>query len=174
VFRNFNLSQNKSLRTLETTARSITIAGGDASGFLVTILSTITSPSFLDVVINYTHLDLNCDMWYVAKPARVDGRPSTTREVTYDYHHPMRFRVFNEMHKVLKFRLVLCADVFECIAEHAKQKLEDIVAVEKKNGWLDYLVWDPLIISERRSLHTRINDGRVGSTIQLSILASAL
>ncbi|KAF9780999.1 hypothetical protein BJ322DRAFT_291114 [Thelephora terrestris] len=55
----FDLSRNKSLRTLETTAQSITRAGGSAPEFLKTVLSSVASPGMLDVVITYHDCDLD-------------------------------------------------------------------------------------------------------------------
>lgn len=172
--KHFNLSKNKSLRTLETTARSVTAAGDSAAGFLKTVLSTITSPSSLNVVITYDSFDVGRVMRYSLNPVRVEGGP-IGRSAESAFYHSARFKVFGEMYQMRKFRLVLCADVFECIAEYAKQTLEGIVAEERKNGGLDYLTGcEPLITSERRSLQTRLTDGCVGRSGKLPIIASAL
>ena len=150
---------------------SITTAG-DASGFLKTVLSTITSPLPLDVVIIYKELDVGrvC-VWSV--PARVrdlypDGRATAARR------HPKRFKVFREMYMTREFRLVLCADVLGCSAEFAVRVLKCIVRAERTNGGLDYLPCEPLIISEMRSPRSRPGDNRVGWEGELPIYASAL
>lgn len=169
----FNLSQNKSLRTLETTAKSITAAGDAAAGFLKTVLSTVTSPVLLDVVIAYSAFDVDCVTWYSVKPVRLEGVPAR-RRIESPLHHSARFRVFGEMYQTREFRLVLRVDVLECVAKHAEQMLGGIVAMERMDGGLDYLVCEPLIMSGKRSLQTRLTDGYVGSTGKWSITASAL
>ena len=158
----FNLSRNKSLRALETTAASITAAGDTASGFLETVLSTITSPPPLDVVITYQDTEFDFRTFTRKKPVRVDCA------------HLARFKVFGEMHRVRGFRLVLCADVLDCMAEDAIRALEHIVEVERADGGLDYLLCEPLIISERRSPRTRPEDIPTGYVGGWPISASAL
>jgi hypothetical protein len=83
-----------------------------------------------------------------------------------------QFRAFREMYTVRDFRLVLCADVPNCVVERAIQILEDNVKAEKLKGGLGYL-YEPLIISERRTLRTRPTDYNVGS-MRWAIPASAL
>jgi hypothetical protein len=168
----FNLSQNKSLRTLETTAESITSARSTASNFLTTVLSTVASPVFLDVVIVYCDSDLD------ASPGCSYCRPDPVcfcrprpELVVHAPRYLRQFRTFHEMHKTRDFRLVLCADVFDCIVERAIQRLKHIVDV---NGGLDYLLHKPLIISERRTPRTRITDSSTGRFWYSPKTASAL
>jgi len=59
------------------------------------------------------------------------------------------FRLFREMHKARDFRLVLCADVCDCMVERAIRTLEYILIKMGVNGGLDYFLYKPLIISER-------------------------
>ena len=59
------------------------------------------------------------------------------------------------MHKVRESPLVLCVDVSECVGKYANRTLEDIIAIERKRGGLDYLLCEPFMTSERRSLYTR-------------------
>ena len=61
LFQHFDLSRNRSLRTLETTAKSVNAASGSASDFFRTVLSTTTSPAPLDVVVVYRETDLGGD-----------------------------------------------------------------------------------------------------------------
>ena len=63
LFRQFNLSRNETLRTLETTAESVTAAGDAALGSLRTILSTVTSPMLLDLVIVYLDSDIDVNRY---------------------------------------------------------------------------------------------------------------
>ena len=154
----FDLSRNKALKTLETTATSISRAGDAASSFLKTILSTITSSQPLDVVITYHSLDLDRSIWST-RPGlfHVDYSFAEGRAINAQLHTE-RFKVFGEMYRVRDFRLVLCADVLDCIAECAMRTLEDVVEVERMAGRVDYLPREPLIISEIRSPHTRLTD----------------
>ena len=89
-------------------------------------------------------------------------------------HHSERFKVFNEMYRVRDFRLVLCADVLGCIAESAVRKLDRIVKAERMIGGLDYLLCEPLIISEIRSPHPRLGIYYVGSTGDFPLSGTAL
>jgi hypothetical protein len=59
-----------------------------------------------------------------------------------------RFRVIGEMHRVREFRLVLCVHVSERDMKASLEMVEEIVEVERKNGRLDYLLGEPLIVSE--------------------------
>ena len=171
--RHFNLSRNKSLRTLETTASSIATAGDSASGFLKTVLSTIKSPLPLDVVITYE--DLNFDYRACPWTGFVRARPTFTDWGSANTIHQLEpFKVFGEMYRVRAFRLVLCADVMDCIMERAIQVLKSVVEVEMANGGLDYLLSEPRVISEIRSPRTRPSDDSVGWTGRHSIRASAL
>ena len=150
VGEHFDLSRNKSLRTLETTSESIAVAGDAASGFLKTVLTTVVPGLPLDVVIAYGNLDVGYSVSNCPKsilPYRWEGGDNAI-------HHAGQFKVFREMYKVREFRLILCADVHDWIVERAVRVLVRIVDTEKKNGRLDYLPCEPLIISEVRSLCT--------------------
>jgi len=150
VRRDFDLSRNKTLRTLKTTAASITYPGDAASDFLKTVLSTITSPLPLDVVVNYLDEDVDFTVWTRVRPAGVES-VNLDRAAENAIEHQDRFKVFSEMYKVRVFRLVLCAGV-----------LERIVETEGRKGGLDYLACEPLIISEIRSPCRRLMHGCVG------------
>jgi len=78
------------------------------------------------------------------------------------------------MHSIRDFRLVLCADVFNCVIKPAMRTLKHIVREEKEKGGLDYLPYEPLIISERRTLRTRCTDHRAGGSRDSPVYASAL
>ena len=66
------------------------------------------------------------------------------------------------MHEVREFQLVLCADVFGSIAEYSVQELKQAVKEEKARGGLDYLRYEPLIISEMRAPRSRPRDRHTG------------
>jgi hypothetical protein len=150
----FNLSQNKSLRTLETTAASITSENA-APDFLTAVLSTIASPLPLDVIIDYDDYDLDgfrywavylgLARWPLVPPQELDEMARN------NLRHEQRFKLYREMYLVRGFRLVLCADVSNQVVEPAVQTLESLVGVEKAGGRLDYLHCEVLIISEKRT-----------------------
>jgi hypothetical protein len=175
VCRNFDLSQNKSLRTLETTARSITDAE-DASGFLQTVLSTITSPLSLDVVIIYRESELGCHKWDRMTASAGPRYHYPVEKAPIDPHHSERFAVFREMHSVRKFRLVLCADVHACAEEYAVEMLERIRAVGTKEWhWgFESFLRRTLVISDRRLPRIRFRGTAAGDPPKRPIFASAL
>ena len=169
-FQYFNLSRSKSLRMLETTVGSITCAGDAALSSLRTVLSTVTSPMFLDVVIVYHDDDLS--RWgpdYFGPSCRVGP---TLAACTI--RHQQTFKVFREMHEALEFRLVLCADVSYLMVGYTVEMLKRFLMVERIVGGLDYLRYEPLIISEVRAPRTRSDDGRAGDSMGCTILVSAL
>ena len=177
-FQYFNLSRSKSLRTLGTTVRSIICAGDTAPSSLRTVLSTVTSPMFLDVVIVYHDGDL--DRWApdCYGPSRVGHTcffvPLPEEIAAYALRYQQTFKVFREMHEASKFRLVLCADVSDPVVEYTVEMLERYLEAERMEGGLDYLRCEPLIVSEVRAPRTRAQDDRAGISMECSVLASAL
>ena len=102
-------------------------------------MSTITSPVFSEVVVFYQDRDFS------GVSSRPRSEPSIYRDMTLiesadeaSWHHIL-FKVFHEMHAVRSFQLVLCADVWDCVGEYAKEVLKEVVAVEKAAGRLYYL-----------------------------------
>jgi len=120
----FDLSRNKSLRTLEITARSIDAilrgnSPGTPSNLLAHALSTITSPMFSEVVVFYREENspgaVFClqALWFpsVIYPSIHEmSQAERAREVS---RHHERFELFHEMHKIRDFQLVLCVDVWD-------------------------------------------------------------
>ena len=161
VLQHFNLSRNGSLRTLEIMAESISAVEDTASNFLGTVLSTVTSPTPLDVVIIYQDVDLGgargCWLGCNSGPAcpRHDSREGRDDDTM---RYKQQFRVFREMHNARDFHLVLCADVSDSIVERAMQTLERFVDAREVNGGLDYLLYKPLVMFERRTLHIHRED----------------
>jgi hypothetical protein len=176
----FDLSRNLSLRTFETTADSISIAGDTAPDFLKTVLSSITSPAPLDVVIIYRERDFGgskpCSRC-IPDPICFShyGPPigSLTNEMLdhFLYSQQWRLRAFREMHSVREFRLVFCVDVVDCMTQHALQLLRRVL--DRDMGEFHYLSYEPSIICERRVLRTRVTDFVLGSASP-NVPASAL
>ena len=147
----FDLSRNKSLRTLEVTARDATLY--KVSNLTYT-LSTIASPVFTEVIIFYRDYDI----WGVYDPQ--PGAPPTFLWLTPSHNmdavelYRIQFRVFQEMQKTRPFKLVLCADVWHYLVDHAVGELERALVVEKAEGGFGELFSDPLVTySPRRSRH---------------------
>ena len=162
VCRDIDLSRNKSLRTLETTAEAMTAR--DASPiFFRTILATITSPLPLDFVVVYGEYEVDCRVPTWLNTTHVWDPPAET-ESHNSLCHRQRFKVFREMYGVREFRLVLCADVLDCVVDDAIETLEFVVEAEKARGGSDYLRCEPLVISERRSPRIRHFHGDVGQS----------
>ena len=104
--RDFNLSQNKSLRELEIMAQFIY-----SSHLLTFALSTITSPALFKVTVIYWDSDLPSDG--VAR-----GAPS----------HFHQFELFRAMRRVRNFQLVLCAHVRDDERECSVRILKQVAA----------------------------------------------
>jgi hypothetical protein len=149
------------------------VAVDTAPNFLKTVLSTITSPLPLDVVIIYRETCIDRGVCNWLKPVRVEYVPAPMRAENA-LRHQQRFEAIREMYGVREFRLVLCADVLDCIAKDAIRVLECIAKAEKAKGGLVYLPYEPLIVSGTRSPRTRLDDHRVGWTGRWAIVASAL
>jgi len=77
------------------------------------------------------------------RPGRVSGTFAPTQ-----YH--MHFEVFRKLHEVWRFQLVLCADVWDCIATYAMRKLEQAIAAERAGMGFDDFFREPLVISRPR------------------------
>ena len=169
VGRRFNLSRNKALRTLETNADSIVHASDAASIFFQTVLSTIASSLPLDIVVIYRDVDLNFLAPSWSEPEYVFPKGSAKSVVG----HRKRFKVFSEMYGAHEFRLVLCANVPSCIAKRAVRALKRVVEAERTGGRLDYLLCEPLIISELRAPRTRLGEDHT-SARGCSIFVGAL
>ena len=138
---NFNLSENKSLRTLEIEAR--TVSG--ASGFFKSVLSTIPPLLPLEVVIIYTEFEVGYPMNNTMRgPIHTNCFCAKKQESQQG-----RFRVFYEMRSVREFQLVLRAEVLERAEEHAMTTLNRVVEEqEQEYGLLNYLQRRPLVTSQ--------------------------
>jgi len=164
LLRDFNLSRNKSLRTLETTASSIDDAEGTASDFLMTVLSSVTSPVPVDVVIIYQDIHLEIPFIYPPyNPIMPIYFCYSRRTEMWDHSlYQRRLEVPHKVYSTRGFRLVLCADVCDRVVERAIQGLEDFVKAGKMEGGSSHFPYRPLIISERRLLCTRKYDSFPG------------
>jgi len=137
----FDLSRNSSLRTLETTALSITTAGDVASGFLKTVLSTIASPLPLELVINYGIFEVRC---HRAAYIRI-GIIKPNERAADTLIQQARFKVVSEMYAVRQFRLVLRAEGMDPYVQDAVRAIGCIVEEGRIDGKLYHLPCEPVI-----------------------------
>ena len=160
---------------------SVVPAHTTASYSFKAVLSSIASPAPLDLVLVYREVNLGGS---VHRQICKGPRPPC-------FHHSLtlnvatmnlgilceqrqrELKVFREMHMVRDFRLVFCVDVLDCVVESATEVLEYVVKKEKERGGFDYLFFEPLVISERRTPRTRCSDRNAGWST-LSVDASAL
>ena len=133
------------------------------------MLSTIASSLSLDVVVIYRDVDLDFFAPSWKEPEYTSPRRSTKNVVD----HRERFKVFSEMYRAREFRLVLCANVPNCIAKCAMRVLKRVVEAERTSGRLDYLLYEPLVISELRAPRTCLGEDHTSGR-GCPILVSAL
>ena len=153
--RNFDLSRNESLRTLKIPASPIDHPLGDVSHtgtFLKHILSTITSPSFSEVVVLYRDRDFpGAESWSSGQPP-FRHESSKAERAGEAAGHCWGFEVLREVQKVRPLQLVLCASIWGCVGEHPVQLLEEAVAEEKAKGLFGNGFSDPIVVySPRRT-----------------------
>jgi hypothetical protein len=177
LFQHFNLSSNRSLRTLEITAESFDRAGdvAFAANFLKTALSSVTSSATLDIVIIYRDFQF-CGVQPFSQRNSEPICLHHSSQETWDMdalHYRQQLEMFREVYKTQAFRLVLCADVSDLIVEHAIEMLQRVVEAGKAMGGLCHL-HEPLVISERRILITRYKDRIPGCVREWDVPDSAL
>ena len=143
----FDLSRNKSFRRLELPAASINYAPADGSPdtttFLKHVLSTITSPGPIDIVVQYQDDDFYGVEWQRPGWPLLRELSQTERENEASWRH-RHFEVLGEVRKVRDFRLVLSAMVWGCIGEYPVQVLERAIEEEKARGGFDDFSRQPL------------------------------
>jgi hypothetical protein len=170
------LSQNKALRTLETTAESITRANlGEeqdiASDFFKSVLSSVTSFGSLDIVIIYKDSDICGLQDRDSEPVCLHHSSQEIWDKTFP-RHQKNLGVFHEMYETRDFRLVLCADVSDSMVEHAIDILGRVAEAGKAMAEIGHL-HEPLVISEKRTLSIRPRDVDAGYSRRY-VSASAL
>jgi len=151
----FDLSQNKSLRTLEITARSSYVR---RLGLLTHVLSTVTSPVPPKIVIIYREYNFP-DLKPASYGQRWRLRPGRSLPWSWDgkvtgISWPrVRFGTLREIHEVRNFQLELCADVWGGVGEYAVQSLRQAVAVEEARRGFDDTFPEPLVFCRPRVFH---------------------
>lgn len=175
ALKHFDLSQNKSLRTLEITAQSITSLHSPpedgflrASDFLKAALSSITFPGLLEVVVIYRDIvPVFHPVFHQFRTGCKQGADCTRHywqeELVmdeHDFHHQLR--VIREMYKVRDFRLVLCLDALDCLMDVSRELMKKTVKAVRRKGGFDFLSCEPLVVCERRVLRSRATDNTLG------------
>ena len=156
--RDFDLSRNKSLRTLEIRAWYPT--GTHLPKYA---LSTITSPAFSEVIVVYRESDFpGVEPLQPNSPIFRQLLPAERAEETL--WHERQFKVFRTMRKIRGFQLVLCADVWDGVKEYTIRRLRQAVAAEKAKRGFDNTFPEPLVgysrRGSRRELTKRTTDPR--------------
>ena len=153
--RDFDLSRNKFLQTLELMARDIvfTLSLGGSSetaiGHFTYAPSTITSPVFTEVAVFYR----DCDFFGVIHSWPDFGilRPlSPGRMAEEASYFDWQFEMFRAMRKIRDFQLVLCADTWDVVGEYTAGVLKQAVVAEKVKRGFDDTFLEPLVIHHPR------------------------
>ena len=141
------MSRNKALRTLETTAESITSAGHAAPRLLKTALSSLATPGILSVVVIYRDWDLGG--W--APCSRCTRDPIFPNHVSrpFVYGFLRHLSILRHMHSTRRFQLVLCLDINSCMKDIGMELLESAVKQEDADGEFEYLDSSPMTTCER-------------------------
>jgi len=107
------LSRNESLQTLKIPAPPADDPHFDV--LLEHILSSITSPSFSEVVVLYRDRDFpSAESWSSGQPP-FRHEPAQTESASEVAGRRRPFKVLRKMQKVRPFQLVLCASVWGCV-----------------------------------------------------------
>ena len=150
----FDLSRNKSLRTLQVWAGTIGTLSDDSQGTALSrlkyALSTITSPAFFKVMVIFTERDF-CGVEPWPNPDQPFFRETSQAERTEEaaLHH-RRFEVLREVHKVRNFQLTLCAYVWDPVGEYSVRMLKEAIAEEKAQWGFDDFLSEPLVVYDPR------------------------
>ena len=152
--RDFDLSRNTSLRTLQVTAwsdhRLQVCSPAVAARLLTYALSTITSPIFVEVAAIYREYHF-CGVefpWSDRPRLRRMSSAEKAMETSWNGH---RSEAFRRMHKVRDFQVVLCADVWEGVGEYSVRSLNEVVAAEKARRGFDTGFPKPVVIYRSRA-----------------------
>ena len=138
----FDLSRNKSLRTLQVTASSF---GYGPALLLDHVLSTITSPEFFQVMVLYRMCDFH-GLRNLRRPGQVPLPQVSQTDNQFDAQsHQRRFSVLRKAHQVRDFRLALCADIWDPVGEYSVQMLKIAVSEEKARNGFDNFFPEPLV-----------------------------
>ena len=158
----FDLSQNKSLRTIEVTALSIAWRHGSCTpdsatlGLLGTTFSKLTSPAFSEVIVFYQDFDFGGLTLYPRHTPNIYRAMTPAESSKQDLWHRGLFEAFREMYTVRDFQLVLCVDVWDRVGDYTMGVMRRAVAEEKAAGRLDSLLSEPVVVYNPRGYVERV------------------
>lgn len=146
-----DLSQYRSLRTLEVVARSLVLRRYTSTGGRIVsfVLSTITSPLFSRVVTIYRDSDFPGVRDYSFGEPVVVGR-SRDEVLMESAWHDRLFEVIRAIHQVRELQLVLRMEVLDRLGECVMRLMEDAVAAERAKRGFDSTFPEPLVIFRPR------------------------
>ena len=124
------------------------------SHLLKHVLSTITSPTFSEVILVYRDYDFS-DFLDARSPRYKATQGDRARETL---RRRETFKIFRWIHKVRHFQLVLCADVWYRLREHAMRMLKGVVAAEKAEAGFGFSFPEPFVIYSPRESQTDLTD----------------
>jgi len=137
----FDLSRNKSLRTLQLPASSVDGSPGTTS-FLKRMLSTITPSTCLKL--RLIHGD---SRFHRVRFWRSGWRQLSKAERENEaWCYRRRFEILREVHKVRDFQLELCASVWGHFEEEPVRMLEEAIAEERAKGGFDEFPCKPSVV----------------------------
>lgn len=157
--RDFNLSRNKSLRTLQVAACSVddvlrARSPNAAPSLLTYALSTITSPVFTKITAIYRDYDFRgVEPPEPGEPCLRQRLPS--EKVEEALWHRQRFKAYRKIQKVRDFRLVLCVDVWDRVGRYSVRVLKGAVAAEKARNGFDDVFPEPAVIYSPRAFRPK-------------------
>lgn len=129
ALRDYGLSKNKLLRSLEIAAGGISLYPAVAHRVLKGLLSSITSSAFSDVVI---------------------ALEDSTIHNSHFFQKTL-FKVLQRVHEVRSFRLVFCLEIWDRDLEDAMKRLKGYIDAEEAVGGLRFFRCPPVIISDNRA-----------------------
>ena len=121
--RDFDLSRNKILKTLEVAgpgghSRALYQVGSlnTATGSFAYALSTITSPAFTEITAFFRDYEFRGVRapWMHSVLVRQLSRAEIAKEASW---FDWRFGIFQEMRKIRDFQLVLCVDAWDAVGK---------------------------------------------------------
>ena len=154
--RDFDLSRNRILRTLEVASPGAVSSALYRNGSLDTAtgpfayaLSTITSPVFTEIIAIFRDYDFQGvgPPWtHSVLVCRLSPAEIAKEALWFDW----RFRVFQAMRRIRDFQLVLCVNTWGPVGEYTVGVLKRAVAAEKVKRRFDDTYIEPLVVYSPR------------------------
>ena len=114
-------------------------------------ISVITSLALSEVIVFYRDFDFHGAKDRSRTPPAFFEPSQTNRPEVVAYNRRLFVLFRREMHKARNLKLVLCADVWDYLVEHAVRELKLAVAAEKAEGRLDDFPSEALVTGDLQS-----------------------